>query len=117
MVSRMKDAEMTLKDFIEQYRAMHGDMTLREFSRQVGVSPATVNRWLDQVKPEKPDMMSLVKLSKATGQDLLTLVELAYAEEIKAVPVDPSAKILAGRIMKMPKIVRDVIERLIDAYL
>lgn len=116
MLPQIGMCRMTLKEFIEQYRLEHGDMTLREFARQVGVSPATINRWLDQEKPEKPDMLSLVKLSKATGQDLLTLVEIAYPEEVRSVPLDPSAKVLAGMIMRLPNIIRESVIKLIEAY-
>lgn len=108
---------MTLQEFIEGYRAQHGDMSLREFAKQVGVSPSTIMRWVDPEAPEKPDMVSLIKLSKATATDLLTLVEIAYPEEVHNIQIDPSAKVFASKVARLPGFIRDAIYHLVDSYL
>ncbi len=107
---------MTLKDFIEQYLAEHS-LSMREFAKQAGVSVNTVSRWTSGELIESPDVQTLIKVARFTGYDPLLLIEIAYGDDIKTNQPDPSARILATRISRLPKFIRDGLEKLIDGYL
>jgi transcriptional regulator with XRE-family HTH domain len=108
--------DVTLKDVIEEYLARN-NMSQRELADRAGVSPNTISRWASDEVPNNPDVPALIKLAKTIGYDPLILIEIAYAEQLKTDKHDVSARVLAARILRLPGVVQDVINKLIDSYL
>jgi len=117
MIGYAMTQPVTLKVFIQEYMRLHGIDSATKFAEEVGVTPSTITRYLNDPHPPQPSFELLAKLSDATNTDFLYLVQIAYPDMVKSRPQDASARLLAERIAKLPSFVRDVIERLIDSYL
>jgi transcriptional regulator with XRE-family HTH domain len=99
---------LTLRDFIEQ--EMHRrEMTMRQFADFVGISHATISRTLDPIKPTEPTIDVLVKLAKATGVSLSSLIAL-LRPDLDEIDIDPRARVLAERIASLPDAKREIAE-------
>lgn len=108
--------DLTLKEVVEEYLARN-DMSLRALAERVGVSPSTLSKLIDDDSPSSPDVSTLIKLAKAISYDPLILIEIAYADQLKTDRYEVSARVLASRILRLPRFVQEVIEKLIDSYL
>jgi transcriptional regulator with XRE-family HTH domain len=105
----------TLGEFINE-EMLRRDMGAREFARYVGVSNTIINKFLNHGTSDTyagkpvgdPSVEFLVKLSKATGTDLATIVALVRPES-KA-DIDVEARLLAQRIAQLPAAQREIIE-------
>ena len=98
-----------LTQFIDDQIALR-QMTEREFARFVKVSNSTISRARGDNPPE-PSLEFLVKLSKATGHSLLSILKLAFPEADLA--VDEQTLILAERIAQLPPEKREIAEAFI----
>ena len=104
MVARL----MTLQEFLlSEMRRL--DISARELARRADINSTTLVRILDERNPRTPDLETLEKLAKATGQPVLTLVRLVKPD---ADDVDPEALVMARRIQALPEATRKVLEDL-----
>lgn len=108
----------TLTEFLEHEIQKRG-LSYREFAKLVGVSHRTINQLLDQ-KPQKKRQVSaslLLKLSKATGVNIVTLMSLAYpdvAESVnEVVGMDATSLLRLQRIQELPENLRDAVDTII----
>ncbi len=102
---------ITLADFIET-EMKDRNMGVREFARFVGVSHSTLSKHLTRKRNRPvPREDLLVKLSDATGVNLLTLFALAYPGVAARTALSPRAMLLAQRFEKLPEAVQDFIFR------
>lgn len=105
----MESLMTPLTEFIEgQIKNRH--MTEREFARFVGVSNSTISRARGDDAPE-PSLEFLVKLSKATGHSLLSVLKLAFPDADLA--IDEQSVMLAERIAHLPPDKREIAEAFI----
>ena len=81
----------------------------RDLARLMGVSSSTISRMLDETKPSKPDVVQLVKLSKALHIGLEALTALAYPEQFEDSNLSARARILGERFDKLPEDVQQAI--------
>lgn len=108
----------TLGDFILLEIERRG-MSAREFAELIDVSHTTINRFLNygitneyNGKPVgEPRLDFLVKLARATGVDIRTIVSLVVPKEI--LDDDVEARILAEQIKQLPLEARQVLDRYI----
>lgn len=107
---------VTLKEVIDDYLKGHS-ISMRELADRANVSPNTISRWASEEFPNNPDVPALIRLARVLGYDPLVLIEIAYADQLKTDQTEVSAKVLATRIVRLPKFIRDGLEKLIDAYL
>ena len=99
---------LTLKEFIEQ-EMRRREMTMRQFAEFIGVSHATISRTLSPQEPTEPSIDVLVKLAKATGVSVSSLIALVRpdADDIN---INPRARVLAERIANLPDTKREIAE-------
>jgi transcriptional regulator with XRE-family HTH domain len=69
-----------------------------EFAKFLGVSKSTLSRTLNEKNPTVPDYRFLVKIAKATGVDIVSLVALIIPD---VTDIDVEARIVAQQIMRL----------------
>lgn len=110
----------TLVEFLEMEIQKRG-LSHREFAKQVGVSHRTINQLLDRrdSRTQKKTVSAalLLKLSKATGTNILTLMALAYpdmADSINEVTgMDAATLLRSQRIQELPENLREAVDTII----
>lgn len=110
----------TLADFIELELSKRG-WSQREFAREAGLSHRTVNKLLDRtVKKKQANPVSanvLLKISRATSVNIVTLMALAYpdiAESVnEVVGMDAASLLRSQRIQELPENLRDAVDTII----
>lgn len=108
----MDDEGYTLRQFIlDQMSDRH--MSARQFAEFVGVAHTTINRAVDTRKEPKPSIEFLLSLSKATNVSVLTLLEMAYPDEVKANAVTPSIQVMAQMLSELPENIQQAIHAII----
>lgn len=100
----MEQNQGSLKQFIKDEMSLRGMTSAREFSRLVGVAHITINRILDERadQPYKPTIDILIRISKATGKDISSIVYMLYPELHTNAP-SASAVLLAQQIEQLPE--------------
>lgn len=96
------------KDFL-QNEMQRRDMSARQFAEFVDVAPTTITRCVDEKNPQLPGLDFLMKLAKATGASITSLVAMAYPDLAITTRPSPSAQILAQQIEQLPEATQEVI--------
>lgn len=99
----------TLADWLLE-EIQQRQMSVREFGRYAGVPHSTLNKILNADNTDEdayPSLATLVKLSRATGTDICTLVAFVAPERTLR---DADAMALANRIMNLPPDGRAIVE-------
>lgn len=82
----------TLREFIEEQMRQR-DMSAREFAALVGVTHATINKFVSaSQKPDNPKMEFIIKLSDATHTRPSVLLALAYPEFAERERIYPASE-------------------------
>ena len=108
----------TLIEFLELEIQKRG-LSQREFAKEVGVSHRTINKLLDKTAKKQPSASAtlLLKISKATGVNIVTLMALAYpdvAESINdVVGMDAASLLRSQRIQELPENLREAVDTII----
>jgi len=97
-----------LSDFIEDYIQQHG-LSRRALAEKMGVQHRTLNNYLNT--NTDPTLYFLIRLSSATGYDLLTLVALVAPDHVHHASAEDM--LLAQDINKLPEARRSIIVELI----
>lgn len=105
-----------LKDFIREQLTVL-DLSIREFAELCDVSHSTIVRLIAE-RPEKrmehPDLSSVIKIANATHTDLITVLALAYPEEMAKSQLSPQSRLIAQRLERLPEQDQRKFKRLID---
>lgn len=104
----MSVSSMSLIEFLNS-ELRRQDISARELARRAGIGPTTLQKILDARNERTPDLDTLEKLAKATGQSLSTLVHMVKPD---ASEIDPRALVIARRIQLLPDDARKLIEGL-----
>ncbi len=86
------------------------EISIRGFAELLGLHHNTVIRYLNG---EEPTLDFLVKLAKATGADLIALIDLAYPGIIDQNRPSARAILYAQQLDQLPDEVREVIFKMI----
>lgn len=90
------------------------ELTVREFSRMIGVAHTTVSRTLDKSKPPKtPSLEFLAKLAVATNTDIRTLAALLVPSATRA---DQLRLMFAELASQLPAQDQQVLLRIIKSW-
>lgn len=100
----MSEFKKYLQDEIERR-----GMSARQFAEFVDVAPSTVTRCIDEKNPVIPGLDFLVKLSKATGTSITSLVGIAYPDLTLTTRPSATAQIMAQQIEQLPEATQEVI--------
>lgn len=88
---------MNLSEFILEEMKKR-EMSMREFSSYVGVSPTTISNTLNPQKNIIPSTDFLAKLADATHTDIATLIAMVFPE---LTDLNPEIMLLAMRISQL----------------
>lgn len=77
------------------------DGSQRKFSVLLDVSSSTVSRMLDVDNPTRPELDTLQRIAKVTNTNLITLIRLAYPDEVEAAQ-SATAQAVAEEFDKLP---------------
>jgi transcriptional regulator with XRE-family HTH domain len=79
------------------------DMSQRQFADYIGVSSGTISRMLNLTQPDNSVSVEFIlKLSKATNTNVITLLLMAYPEVAGEINVNPTAELVAERFSRLP---------------
>lgn len=84
------------------------DGSQRAFANLLGVANSTVSRMLDPRNPTKPELQTLMALSRVSNTSLITLVRLAYPESVEA-STSATAQLVADEFDKLPDAIQTAI--------
>lgn len=100
-----------LREFLQQEMRIRKLDSARDFAEFVGVSHTTINRIMSDTKDEFfPSVAFLKKLALATHTDICVLMAMVVPE---ATLVEPDAALLAGRIARLPRPQREMLDTMI----
>lgn len=99
----------TLADYIKKEMVLR-EMSMRAFAEICGVTHTTLMRYLEGAEPT---LDFLVKLSRATGADLISLIDLAFPGVIEASRPSARAILFAQQLDQLPDDIREAIFRMI----
>jgi transcriptional regulator with XRE-family HTH domain len=102
---------MTLAEYIQAYIKEHS-LTIREFSRNCGLSHTMINGIMNDPKP-KPSLDTLEKISNYTGIKLISVLKMAYPESFDVDESEVTSDVVAQAFKNAPENVQDVILRLV----
>lgn len=105
-------ADYAFRNFLEDEMKKRS-LSARQFADFVGVGHTTINRLIDPRNVVPPSMEVLLKVSNATKRSLLSLVELAYPNEVSDTNLSPSAQILAQDIEELPDNLKEAVLALV----
>lgn len=100
---------MKFNEFIE-LEMKKRDMSIREFSRFVGLSHSAVSKYLNNPQEKNISIEFMVKVSEGTNTDLTSIVAMVYPEQTT---INPEVQILAERIAKLPPEKRQMVDSLL----
>jgi transcriptional regulator with XRE-family HTH domain len=100
---------MEFNDFIE-LEMKKRDMSIREFSRFVGLSHSAVSKYLNNPQEKNISIEFMVRVARATDTDLTSIVAMVYPEQTT---INPEVQILAERIAQLPPEKRKMIDSLL----
>src|SRR5262245_31091660 len=107
-----KSRQWSLADYI-RFDMQRRGMNVVTYAELVGVVHSTISKHLRTTNAPAPSEEFLRKLSKATSIGYDMLQAIAFPDLATTTPPSPHALFLALRIDKLPKPLRDEIERLI----
>lgn len=84
-------------------------ISAREFADLVGVTHATINKCVNAAAGN-PSIELLLRLSKATETDLMSIIALAFPAIANQTRPDPEAFILAQRFSQLPEDIRNFLK-------
>lgn len=96
------------KQFLQDEMTRRG-MSARQFSEFLDVAPSTVTRCIDEKNPATPGLDFLLKVARATGVSITSLVAMAYPDLTITTRPSPSAQILAQQIEQLPEATQEVV--------
>jgi len=70
-----------MRDFIAYIMKRNGLLNLNQLAKRLGVSHATLSRWLDG--SDRPGVPNCMKLAKLSGCPLDYVISLAYVKEVE----------------------------------
>lgn len=111
----VKTRTVGLREFIEE-EMRRRDMTANQFADFVGVAHTTIGRAIDQRRPTTPSPEFLIKLAKATGISLSSLIALVIPEA-EHIEVSARSLLIAERIGQLPPDKQEIIDSLILSWL
>jgi transcriptional regulator with XRE-family HTH domain len=100
-----------LKEFIRSEMSRR-DMSGRAFAEFVGVTNKTITRYLND-PDATPSLDFLVKLSRTTKTDLISIISLAFPDVAAETRPSPEAIILAQRFQQLPEDVQNFLRSVI----
>lgn len=106
----------TLGDFVKQERIKR-DMKLTEFARFVNIPHQTISKWEKGEVGEGfgyPDFATLIKLSRATGASLTSIVLLLIPREERG-GLSAEVRIIAEQIEQLPREARQFVQLTVSA--
>ncbi len=96
------------KKFLQDEIIRRG-MSARQFAEFLDVAPSTVSRCIDEKNPLLPGLDFLLKIARATGVSITSLVAMAYPDLTITTRPSPSAQILAQQIEQLPEATQEVV--------
>jgi len=103
---------MKFNEFIE-LEIKKRDMSIREFSKFVGISHSAVSKYLSNPEEKNISIEFLVRIAEATNTDLASIVGMVYPERTT---INAEARILAERIAQLPPNQYEMIESLLLGF-
>jgi len=100
---------MKFNEFIE-LEMKKRDMSIREFSRFVGISHSAVSKYLSHPDTKSISIEFMVRVADATNTDLASIVAMVYPEHTT---VNAEVRILAERIANLPPDKRKMVDSLL----
>jgi len=88
-------------------------MSARQFAEFVDVAPSTVSRCVDERDPQVPGIDFLIKIAKATGLSITSLVALAYPDVTLETRPSALSQLRAQQIEQLPDAVQEVVSAII----